>query len=138
MIYMYTHSKTVQRFTYYHIVIEVSKGAKIMNRYIQVPHLTQDTNGKVTNSQLDTIIYSQEVRPSPAGDHKAHMHRRAQRRSKHNTEKHKRSTKEVALIRRLKQAQSVLGLFCLIMTHVDADEPKQPPFKLKLQMVFSQ
>ena len=29
--------------------IEVSKGAKIRNRYNQVPHLTQDTNGKVTN-----------------------------------------------------------------------------------------
>ena len=28
-----------------------SKGAKIRNRYNQVPHLTQDTNGKVTNSQ---------------------------------------------------------------------------------------
>ena len=26
--------------------IEVSKGAKIRNRYNQVPHLTQDTNGK--------------------------------------------------------------------------------------------
>ena len=31
--------------------IKVSKGAKIRNRYNQVPHLTQDTNGKVTNSQ---------------------------------------------------------------------------------------
>ena len=29
----------------------VSKGAKIRNRYNQVPHLTQDTNGKVTHSQ---------------------------------------------------------------------------------------
>ena len=27
-------------------MIEVSKGAKIRNRYNQVPHLTQDTNGK--------------------------------------------------------------------------------------------
>ena len=33
------------------IVFKVSKGAKIRNRYNQVPHLTQDTNGKVTNSQ---------------------------------------------------------------------------------------
>ena len=33
---------------------EVSKGAKIRNRYNQVPYLTQDTNGKVTDSQLDT------------------------------------------------------------------------------------
>ena len=33
------------------IFIKVSKGAKIRNRYNQVPHPTQDTNGKVTNSQ---------------------------------------------------------------------------------------
>ena len=32
-------------------LIKVSNGAKIRNRYNQVPHLTQDTNGKVTNSQ---------------------------------------------------------------------------------------
>ena len=32
---------------------KVSKGAKIRNQYNQVPHLTQDTNGKVTSSQLD-------------------------------------------------------------------------------------
>ena len=31
--------------------LKVSNGAKIRNRYNQVPHLTQDTNGKVTNSQ---------------------------------------------------------------------------------------
>ena len=30
---------------------KVSKSAKIRNRYNQVPHLTQDTNRKVTNSQ---------------------------------------------------------------------------------------
>ena len=34
-----------------HCFSEVSNGAKIRNRYNQVPHLTQDTNGKVTNSQ---------------------------------------------------------------------------------------
>ena len=76
--------------------IKVSKGAKIRNRYNQVPHLTQDTNGKVTNSQLDTANESQEVSLLPAGDHKAHINRRAQRHSKHKTEqKHKRSTKEI-------------------------------------------
>ena len=32
-------------------ILKVSNGAKIRNRYNQVPHLTQDTNGKVTNSQ---------------------------------------------------------------------------------------
>ena len=32
--------------------IKVSKDAKIRNRYNQVSHLSQDTNGKVTNSQF--------------------------------------------------------------------------------------
>ena len=78
------------------IMFKVSKGAKIRNRYNQVPHLTQDTKGKVTNSQLDTTNESQEVSPFPAGDHKAHINRRVQRHSKHKTEqKHKRSIKEV-------------------------------------------
>ena len=60
------------------LIIKVSKGAKIRNRYNQVPHLSQDTNGKVINSQLDTTNESQEVSPFPAGDHKAHINRRAQ------------------------------------------------------------
>ena len=71
---------------------KVSKGAKIRNRYNrynQVPHLTQDTNGKVTNSQLDTTNKSQEVSPFPAGDHKAQINRGPQRHIKHKTEKHK-------------------------------------------------
>ena len=58
-----------------------------MNRYNQVPHLTQDTNGKVTHSQLDTE--SQEVSPFPAGDHKAQINRRAQMHQKQKTENHK-------------------------------------------------
>ena len=75
---------------------KVSKGEKIRNRYNQVPHLTQDTNGKVTNSQMDTTNESQKVSPIPAGDYKAHINRPAQRHSKYKTEqKHKRSTKEV-------------------------------------------
>ena len=57
-----------------------SKGAKIRNRYNQVPHLTQDTNGKVTTSQLDTTNESKEVSPFPAGDHKAQINGRLQRR----------------------------------------------------------
>ena len=60
------------------IYIQVSNGAKIRNRYNQVPHLTQDTNAKVTNSQLDTTNESQEISPFPAGDHKAHINRCAQ------------------------------------------------------------
>ena len=34
-----------------YLMVNVSKGAKIRNRYNQVPHLTQDINGKVMNSQ---------------------------------------------------------------------------------------
>ena len=34
-------------------LLQVRKRAKIRNRYNQAPHLTQDTNGKVTTSQLD-------------------------------------------------------------------------------------
>ena len=77
--------------------LKVSKGAKIRNRYNQVPHLTQDTDGKVINLQLDTTNESQEVSSFPTGDHKAHINRRVQRHSKHNREQkhkkiHKRST----------------------------------------------
>ena len=50
-------------------IIKVSKGEKIRNRYNQVPHLDQGTNGKVTNSQLDITNESQEVSPFQAGDH---------------------------------------------------------------------
>ena len=74
--------------------IKISEGAKIRNRYNQVPHMTQDTNGKVTNS--DTTNESQEVSSFQAGDHKTHINRRVQRHSKHKTEKkHERSTKGV-------------------------------------------
>ena len=68
-------------------MVKVSKGVKIRDRYNQVPHLSQDTNGKVTKSQLDTTNESQEVSPFPAGDHKAHINRRTERHSKHKTEK---------------------------------------------------
>ena len=54
---------------------------------IKYPHLTQDTNGKVTNSQLYTTNKSQEARPFPAGDQKAQINRCAQRQNKHKTEK---------------------------------------------------
>ena len=46
-----------------HIVVPLSKvsnSAKIRDRYNQVPHLTKDTNGNVTNSQLDTTNESQD------------------------------------------------------------------------------
>ena len=47
------------------------KRAKIRNRYNQASHLTRETNGKVTFSQLDITNEGQEVSPFPAGDHKA-------------------------------------------------------------------
>ena len=50
---------------------KVRKRAKIRNRYNQAPQLIQDTNGKVTTSQLDIKNESQEVSSFPAGDHKA-------------------------------------------------------------------
>ena len=53
--------------------------------------MTKDNKGKVTNSQLDTTNESQEVSPFPAGDHKAHINRRAQRHSKHKTEKNRKN-----------------------------------------------
>ena len=59
------------------VELKVRKSAKIRNRYNQAPHLTQDTNGKVTTSQLDITNESQEVNPFPASDHKASTNRRA-------------------------------------------------------------
>ena len=73
-IICYKYNKPIR-----YIIFKVSKGAKIRNRYNQVPQLTQDTNWKVTNSQLDTTNESQEVSPFPAGDHKVHINRRVQR-----------------------------------------------------------
>ena len=74
---------------------KVRKGAHIRNRYNQIPHLTQNNNMKVTNSQLYTTNESQEVSPFPAGDYKAQINRRTQRQSKHKPEKYKRFRKEI-------------------------------------------
>ena len=77
-------------------IINVSKGAKIRNRFNQVPHLDQGYQWESDRLTVDTTNESKEVSPFPTGDHKAHKNRRAQRHSKHKTElKHKRSTKEV-------------------------------------------
>ena len=51
------------------------------------PHLTQDTNWKVTPLQLDITNDSQEVSPFQAGDHKASINRRARKHNKNKTEK---------------------------------------------------
>ena len=63
-------------------ILKVRKRAKIWKQYNQVPHLTQITNDKVTNSQLDITNESQEVSTFPAGDHKATINRHEQ---KYNT-----------------------------------------------------
>ena len=55
--------------------IKVRKRAKIRNRYNEAAHRTQDTNGKVTTSQLDITNEIQEVSPFPADDHKASTNR---------------------------------------------------------------
>ena len=67
-------------------VLKVRKRAKIRNLYNQAPHLTQDTNGKVTTSQLDITNESQEVSPSPAVDHKASINRLTRKHYKNKTE----------------------------------------------------
>ena len=59
--------------------------AKIRNRFKQAPHLTQDTNGKMTTSQLGITNESQEVSPFPAGDHKASINRGARKHTKNKT-----------------------------------------------------
>ena len=67
-------------------IMKVRKRAKIRNCYNQAPHLTQDTNGKVTTSQLDITKESQEDSPFPAGEHKEPINRCTQRHNKNKTE----------------------------------------------------
>ena len=75
--------------------VKVSNGAKIRNRYNQVPHLTQDTNGKVTNSQKTPQTRAKRSALSQQVTTKHNKQTRT-KHSKHKTEqKHKRSTKEV-------------------------------------------
>ena len=50
-IYNYVHTDCLRPSGGASVFVKVSNGAKIRNRYNQAPHLTQDTNGKVTNSQ---------------------------------------------------------------------------------------
>ena len=68
-----------------YIQCKSKKECKDLKRYNQVPHLTQDTNGKVTYSQLDITNESQEVSPFPEGDHKASI-KHAQKHNKNKTE----------------------------------------------------
>ena len=56
--------------------------AKIRNRYNQAPHLTQDTNRKVTTSHLDISNENQEVSPFQSNDHTTSINRRSRKHSK--------------------------------------------------------
>ena len=66
--------------------LKVRKRAKIRNQYSKASHLTQDTNGEVTTSQLDITNENQEVSLFPAGDQKALINRRTRRHNKNKTE----------------------------------------------------
>ena len=68
------------------LLLQVRKRTKIRNLYNQVRHLTQDTNGKVTTSQLDITNQNQEVSPFPSGDHKTSINRRTRKHNKNKTE----------------------------------------------------
>ena len=90
---------TMQEFLAIRWAISLNKSnkvAKIRNRYNQVPHLNQDTNGKVTNSQKTPPTRAKRSAPSQQATTKhtqtdAHKTQQTQDRTK--TQKtHKRST----------------------------------------------
>ena len=81
----------------YSLLFKVRKRSKIKNRYNQVPHLIQDTNRKVTTSQLDITNESQEVSPFPAGDHKASIIRRARMHRNNINDQQKNVSKNILL-----------------------------------------
>ena len=90
-------------FTQAEIRAIASKGAKIRNRYNQVPQPDTGYQWESNKLKLDTTNDSQEVSPFPAGDHKAHITRHVQRHSKHKTEKNiKDQKKSTALERSVK------------------------------------
>ena len=66
---------------------ESKKEGKDQESIQSSPHLTQDTNWKVTISQLDITNESQEFIPFQAGDHKESINRRTR---KHNRNKAKK------------------------------------------------
>ena len=61
---------------------KVRKRAKIWNRYNQAPHLTQDTNTKVTTLQFYITNERKEVSSFPAANHNASINRRARKHNK--------------------------------------------------------
>ena len=53
--------------------MKVRKTAGIMNRYNQVPHLSQHTDLESNKITINIKDKSQDVSPFPSGDHKAAM-----------------------------------------------------------------
>ena len=76
---------------------KVSKDAKIRNRYNQVPHLTQDTNGKVKKLTVRHHKRKPGSQPFPnrwpQGTYK--QTRTKTKQTQDRKKKHKRSTNEV-------------------------------------------
>ena len=59
---LFWHATSVRNFRTFTVCYnKVGKRAKIRNRRNQAPHLSQDTNGKVTTLQLDITNESQEA-----------------------------------------------------------------------------
>ena len=67
-------------------VCKVSKVAKIRNRHNQAPHLTQDTNGKVTNSQKTPQTRAKRSAPPPSRRPRSTHKQTRTQHSKHKTE----------------------------------------------------
>ena len=102
------------------LVSKVRKRAKIRNRYNQAPHLTQDTYGKVTTSQLEIKNDSQEVSPFPAGNIEASINRHARKHNKTRQKLqmiHKRSTTLEQPAKIFYQGQ-MKNLFCVQNFHI--------------------
>ena len=66
---------------------ESKKEGKDQEAIQSSPHLTQDTNWKVTPSQLDITNESQEVSTFQAGEQKVSINRRARKHNKNEKEK---------------------------------------------------
>ena len=66
---------------------ESKKEGKDQESIQSSPLLTQDTNRKVTTSQLDITNESQEVSSFQTGDHKASINRRTRKHNKSKTKK---------------------------------------------------
>ena len=67
---------------------KIRKEAKIRQRYYQVPHLTQDIIWENNKNTINITNNIHEVRPSPAGDHKAAKNRLKSMRNTKHTKKH--------------------------------------------------